>query len=55
MKMSKYSIKVEQVGYTVVEVEAEDEFQAEDIAMEMWGNGELDHLFAFDVQLIVDN
>ena len=53
--MSKYSIKVEQVGYTVVEVEAEDEFQAEDIAMEMWGNGELDHLFMFDVQLIVED
>jgi len=53
--MSSYRVKVEQVSYCVVDVEAEDEFDAESVAIEMWGDGELDGLFHHDVQIIIED
>jgi hypothetical protein len=55
MKMSKYKIIVEEVGTAIVEIEAEDEFQAEDIAIDMWGNGDLDGLMMRDVSVTVEH
>ena len=52
--MNKYKIIVEEVGTAIVEVEAEDEFQAEDIAMDMWGSGEYDGLMIRDISIIVE-
>jgi hypothetical protein len=54
MKMNKYKIIVEEVGTAVVEIEAEDEFVAEDIAMEKWGEGEYDGLMIRDISIIVE-
>jgi hypothetical protein len=55
MKMSKHKIIVEEVGTAILEIEAEDEFVAEDIAMDMWGNGEYDGLMVRDISIIVEN
>jgi hypothetical protein len=52
--MNKYKIIVEEVGTAIVEIEAEDEFQAEDIAMEKWGEGEYDGLMIRDISIIVE-
>jgi hypothetical protein len=57
MKMSKmktFRVIVEQVGTAVVEVKAEDEFEAEDIAMDKWGNGEYDGYMMHDISITVD-
>ena len=53
--MSKFKIIVEEVGTAIIEVEAEDEFMAEDIAMDMWGNGDLDGLMMRDVSVTVEH
>jgi hypothetical protein len=53
--MNSYRVKVEQTSYCVVEVKAEDEFDAEAVAIEMWGDGDLDGLFQHDVQIIIED
>jgi hypothetical protein len=52
--MSKYKIIVEEVATAIVEVEADDEFQAEDIGMDMWGNGDLEGFMMRDVSVTVE-
>jgi len=53
--MSKHKIIVEEVGTAILEIEAEDEFEAEDIAMEMWSNGGLDIVMMRDVSVTVEH
>jgi len=53
--MSKFKIIVEEVGTAIIEVEAEDEFMAEGIAMDKWGNGDLDGLMMRDVSVTVEH
>ncbi len=53
--MTKYKIIVEEVATAIVEVEAEDEFMAEDIGMDMWGNGDLEPFFIRDVSVTVEH
>ena len=52
--MANYSIKIEEVNLWNVEIEAEDEFEAEDIARVMWSNGELGYCYS-DVSVIVED
>lgn len=54
MKMSKHKVIVEEVATAILEIEAEDEFEAEDIAMEMWSNGGLDVVMMRDVSVTVE-
>lgn len=53
--MSKYKIIVEEVGTAIVEIEAEDEFVAEDIAIDMWGNGDLEPFLIRDVSATIEH
>jgi len=39
--MPTYTLKIEECNYWFVEVEADDEAQAEDMGHEMWHNGDL--------------
>ena len=54
-KMKTFKIIVEEVGTAIVEVKAKDEFEAEDIAMDKWGNGEYDMLMMRDISIIVEH
>lgn len=53
--MNNYTVKIEQTSVAIVNIKAEDEFEAEDIALDMWGSAELEQLFQHDVQVIVED
>lgn len=53
-KMKTFRVIVEEVGTAVVEVQAKDEFEAEDIAMEKWGEGDYDGYMMRDISITVD-